>query len=234
MEGIRAGLAAAVPVLGSVWLHQPVLSLAALGALLTCICDPAGPMRRRLPLLLAFVLIGGLFIGGFGLLRTLGLWVTIGAALPLLFACAYLRVWGQPTQALGNLLAVVLILGSDDQLGLREAARVGGVFMAGGAWALLLTLAIWRIHPYGPARRAVADVWAELAHLTRMVQRLCEMDAPVPSWDGQARGGRGGVRHAIERARGILMETVETRGPASGPAAQNLLRLEAADQLSPP
>ncbi len=231
VEGIRAGLAAAVPVLASVWLHQPVLSLAALGALLTCICDPAGPMRRRLPLLLAFVLMGSIFLGGFGLLRALGLWVTIGAAAPLLFACGYLRVWGQPTQALGNLLAVVLMLGTDEKLGLAQAALVGGVFMAGGAWALLLTLAIWRIHPYGPARRAVADVWAELAHLARMVQRLCEVDAAVPAWDGQARGGRGGVRHAIERARVVLMETVDTRGPASGPAAQNLLRLEAADQI---
>ena len=231
VEGIRAGLAAAVPVLASVWLHQPVLTLAALGALLTCICDPAGPMRRRLPLLLAFVLMGGLFLGGFGLLRAAGFWPTIVVAAPLLFACAYLRVWGQPTQALGNLLAVVLMLGTDEKLALPDAARIACVFMAGGAWALLLTLAIWRIHPYGPARRAVADVWAELAGLARMLQRLCEIDAPVPAWDGQARGGRGGVRAAIEKARGILMETVETRGPASGPAAQNLLRLEAADQI---
>ena len=231
VEGVRAGLAAAVPVMASVWLHQPVLSLAALGALLTCICDPAGPMRRRLPLLLAFVLLGSVFLGGFGLLGTLGVWVTIATATPLLFTCAYARVWGQPTQALGNLLAVVLVLGTDEKLSLGAAAQVAAVFMAGGAWALLLTLAIWRIHPYGPARRAVADGWAELAHLTRRVQRLCEVDAPVAAWDDQARGGRGGVRDAIERARCVLMDTVGVRGPASGPAAQNLLRLEAVDQI---
>jgi uncharacterized membrane protein YccC len=231
VEGIRAGLAAAIPVLASVWLNQPVLTLAALGALLTCICDPAGPMRRRLPLLLAFVLGGGCLLGGFGVLRAQGLIMTIAFAAPALLACAYLRVWGQPTQALGNLLAVVLLLGTDEKLSLAHAALVAGVFIAGGAWALLLTLAIWRIHPYGPARRAVADVWAELAALARMIQRLCEADADVPAWDGQARGGRGGVRAAIERARTTLMETVDTRGPASGPAAQNLLRLEAADQI---
>ena len=48
VEGIRAGLAAAVPMAASVWFHRPDLTLAALGALLTCIVDPAGPMRRRL------------------------------------------------------------------------------------------------------------------------------------------------------------------------------------------
>ena len=53
IEGVRAGLAAALPVAASVWLEQPLLSLAALGALLTCICDPGGPWRRRLPVLLA-------------------------------------------------------------------------------------------------------------------------------------------------------------------------------------
>jgi hypothetical protein len=231
VEGIRAGLAAAIPVAASVWLTQPILSLAALGALLTCICDPAGPMRRRLPLLLAFVIFGGLFIGGFGLLRSAGIVATVAVATPLLLACAYLRVWGQPTQALGNLLAVVLLLGTDDALGWRTALEVAAVFMAGGAWALLLTLAIWRIHPYGPARRAVADVWAALADLTRMVLRLSEQEASVAAWEAQARSGRGAVRSAIERARTILMETVETRGPSSGPAAQNLLRLEAADQV---
>ncbi len=231
VEGIRAGLAAAVPVAASVWLQQPVLTLAALGALLTCICDPAGPMRRRLPLLLAFVVVGGLFLGGFGLVRQAGIAATVAAALPLLLACAYLRVWGQPTQALGNLLAVVLLLGTDDVLGWRQAGGAALVFMAGGAWALLLTLAIWRIHPYGPARRAVADVWAALADLVRMAQRLTEQEAAPPAWEGQARGGRGRVRHAIENARAILMDTVDARGPSSGPAAQNLLRLEAADQV---
>jgi hypothetical protein len=231
VEGIRAGLAAAVPMAASTYFHQPVLTLAALGALLTCICDPAGPMRRRLPLLLIFIIAGGLLLGGFGVLRTAELVPTVAAAAPALFACAYLRVWGQPTQALGNLLAVVLLLGTDRPVGPHEALLQAGVFMAGGFWALLLTLVIWRIHPYGPARRAVADVWAELARLTRMAQLLCEADARQPDWEGQARSGRGGVREAIERAREILMTTVDTRGPASGPAAQNLLRLEAADQV---
>ena len=231
VEGIRAGLAAAIPVAASVWLNQPVLTLAALGALLTCICDPAGPMRRRLPILLTFVLAGGLLLGGFGLLRQAGMIATTATAIPILFACAYLRVWGQPAQALGNLLAVVLLLGTDDPLPWRTALAVAAVFIAGGAWALLLTFALWRIHPYGPARRAVADVWAALASLARMTRDLSREEATTAAWEAQARAGRGNVRIAIERARTVLMETVQARGPSSGPAAQNLMRLEAADQI---
>ncbi len=231
VEGIRAGLAAAAPVAASVWLHQPVLSLAALGALLTCICDPAGPMRRRLPVLILFIVAGGLMLGGFQRLRLAGVAPALALAAPSLFACAYLRVWGQPLQAVGNLLAVVLLLGTDDPLGTRQAATDGAAFMSGGLWALLLTVVIWRIHPYGPARRAVADVWADLALLTRHVGDMCAGNAPVQDRENAARADRGAVREAIERARATLMDTVAARGTSSGPAAQNLLRLEAADQM---
>ncbi len=236
VEGVRAGLAAALPVAASVWLDQPILSLAALGALLTCICDPGGPLRRRLPLLIGFVTIGALLLGGFGLVRSAGIALTLAAAAPALFGAGFLRIWGAPAAALGNLLAVVLLLGTDAPLDLPTAAITAALFAAGGIWALLLTLLFWQLHPYGPARRAVADVWDALAAFTRMLLRLVEAEAAgrprdTTAWEIQARAGRGAVRNAIENARAVLQGTVDTRGSASGPATQNLLRLEAADQL---
>jgi len=236
-EGVRAGLAAALPMAASVWLGQPLLSLAALGALLTCIVDPGGPLRRRLPIQLVFIVAGAVLLGGFGLLRSAGIAATVVAAFPVLFATGFLRVWGAPAMALGNMLAVVLLLGTDNPLTLWQAMAVAGVFAGGAAWALLLTLALWQIHPFGPARRAVADVWDAEAQLVRMLQSLVEQSGgeqsphPHAGWDVQARAGRGGVRSAIERARTVLMDTANTRGPDSGPGVQNLLRLEAADQL---
>jgi uncharacterized membrane protein YccC len=231
VEGVRAGLAAAVPIGIGFWLNRPDYSLAALGALLTCICDPVGPMGRRLRLLVAFAALGGLLLAGFGVLRAAGIATTVVAAAPALFICAYLRVWGQAGQALGNLLAVVLLLGADKPLSLAQAASVAALFAAGGLWALVLTIVIWRIHPYGPARRAVADVWAALAAQARVLQSLSAGDAGPEAWAREARIGRGNVRACIEYGRTVLMDTLHARGAAGGTAAQNLLRLEAADQV---
>jgi uncharacterized membrane protein YccC len=236
IEGVRAGLSAALPVAASVWMHQPLLSLAALGALLTCICDPGGTLRRRLPVLVGFVAAGALLLGGFGFLRGYGIVPTVLLAGLVLFCLGYLRAWGAATQALGNLLAVVLLLGTDDPLSASLALDVGVLFAAGGVWALLLTLFFWRIHPFGPARRSVADVWDSLAAHARMLQRLLETETTghelsVQAWEAQARAGRGSVRAAIERARDTLMDTAESRGAVSGPAAQNFMRLEAAEQV---
>ncbi len=232
VEGIRAGLAAALPIVAAGWFDRPGLALAALGALLTCVCDPAGPIRRRLPILLGFGLVGALLLGGFGLLRGAGIAATTAVALPTLATASFLRVWGQPTQALGNLLAVVMLFGTDRALGWREAGDAAISFAAGSFWALLLTVVIWRIHPFGPARRAVADVWAEQARFVRRLLALAALpDVQLRAWEAQARASRGSVRAAIERAREILTDTIDRSGPGSGPAAQNLLRLEAADQV---
>jgi uncharacterized membrane protein YccC len=234
IEGVRAGLAAALPMAASAFLHAPILALAALGALLTCIVDPGGPLRRRLPVLLAMALGGGVLLGGFGMLRGMGIGVTLAAAVPALFWAGFLRVWGQATLSLGNLLAVVLLLGTDDTLAPGRAAEATALFAAGGAWSLLLALLLWRIYPYGPARRAVASVWLELAGLVRRIGLVAGKPAGAAAadgWDVQARAGRNTVRTAIEQARDTLLATLDSRGLISGPAAQNFVRLEAADQL---
>ncbi len=57
-EGVRAALSIAAIVAADQWLHWPPLLEAALGALLTCLGDSGGPIRRRLPALLAFALLG--------------------------------------------------------------------------------------------------------------------------------------------------------------------------------
>ena len=230
-EGLRAALSIAVIVAADQWAHWPPLLEAAVGALLTCLGDSGGPFRRRLPALLTFALLGAAVTAGFGLLRGFGLPIAISAACLGIFACSFARVWGQTPLQTGNLLVVVLILAMDEPRDLAEAVLLAGMFGAGSLWAVLLTMVIWRIHPFRPARRAVSDAYRATARLVADLRTLVEGNAAPEMWEAHARGHRRAVRDTIERARTAVQDTLRVRGQASARAYQGLLRIETIDQI---
>jgi uncharacterized membrane protein YccC len=232
-EGVRAGLSVAVLVAANGALHAPILLEAGLGALLTCLCDAGGLIRRRVPALLAFAAIGGALIAGLGLLRPIG-YPLIPLACLGIFLFSLARVYGQSGQQVGNLLSVVLVLALDHSFHtLQPALKLSGAFVGGSLWALLLTMVIWRLHPNRPARQAVARVYLALAALCDDLHGVLARDAPAGPelWERHARSHRRAVREAIELARTMISERLRVGGMHSRPAAQSLLRLEAAEQM---
>ena len=237
-EGLRAALSVAVIVAVGTLLHQPLAAVAALGALLTCLCDPGGPLRARLGPLLGFAVLGAAAAGGFGLARAGGIAVALPLAALAIFACSFARVFGQAGLQMGNLITVMVVIGLDQPLAPGTAATVAGLFLAGGLWASLLTLAIWRIHPYGPARRALASAYRTLGRLADDLHALLAAAAAATAsprieearWAAHARTFRRAAREAIEAARTTVLGTLRARGPASRRGTEVLIRLEAADQ----
>ncbi len=232
-EGVRAGLSVAVIIALNEYLNFAPLREAALAALLTCICDPGGPIRRRIPVLIAFALTGAAITAIYGLLREFGPIVALPLGVFGLFCSSFARIYGQAPQQLGGLLATVQILSLDrGNPSPAEAAILAASFIAGAVWAILLTMVIWRIHPFMPARRAVAEAYRQLSELTRDLHGLIQAPAlPGTAWEAHARIHRRATREAIETARTAVMDTLRARGAASNRAAQAIIRVEAADQI---
>lgn len=231
-EGVRAGLAVAVTVLAGELLGLPHFGLAALGALLTCFADPGGPVRRRAPAVLAFAFLAGTAYGFFGWLRADGVLVAAPIAGVAIFCACYARVYGQAGLQVGNFLSVVIVLALDyPSTSMLMAAEHGANMFAGALWAALLTLGIWQIHPYQPARRALADVATKLARLTRDLARLAELEETVAAFEAHSALHRRGVRDAIESARGVAIDTFRRRGVVSRRAAQVSVRLQTLEQV---
>jgi uncharacterized membrane protein YccC len=230
-EGIRAALACALVILADEWLHWPPLVYMALAAFFTCLCDIGGPIRFRVPALLAFTGLGAAIWVCFGLLRDLGLPVVLPLAFLGLFCLGLARVWGAGATAVGNILSIVLVVSVGQPLTGHGALQVGAMFLCGGLWATLLTMVVWRLHPYRPARVAVADGWRRLAGLAADQRRLLLDGAGTEAWDAHGRAHRRAVREEIEHARTIVLDLVSMRGRLSLRGGQALLRLEACDQL---
>ena len=229
-EGARAALAVAAIMLVNEWLQVPVLVEAALGALLTCLADAGGPIRRRVPALLAFGVLGAGVTAGFGLLRPLGLPVVVPLATLAVFGFSLARVWGQTPMQVGNLLVVVTVLSLDRVEAPSLALLMGGLFGLGSLWAALLTLVIWRLHPFRPTRQAVAEVFRRLSLLVADLLPLLP-EADVATWEAHARAHRRHVRDGIEAARILVTDTLRIRGGGSVRARQSVIQVEAADQL---
>ena len=232
-EGIRAGLSVAVIIALNEYLAFAPLREAALAALLTCICDPGGPIRRRVPVLLTFALLGATVTAGYGLLRDFGPAVALPLGVFGLFCSSFVRIYGQAPQQVGALMATVQILSLDrGNPSLTEAGILALSFIAGALWAILLTMVIWRIYPFLPARRAVAEAYRQLSRLTGDLLTLVRTEIiSDAAWEAHARIHRRAARDAIEAARTAVMDTLRSRGAASNRAAQLVIRLETADQI---
>jgi uncharacterized membrane protein YccC len=232
-EGMRAGLSVAVIIALDQYLQFPPLREAALAALLTCICDPGGPIRRRVPVLLIFALTAAAVTAGYGLLRDFGPAVALPLGVFGLFCSSFVRIYGQAPQQVGALMATVQILSLDrGNPSLTEAAILAAAFIGGALWAILLTMVLWRIYPFLPARRAVGEAFRRESELVRDLLGLVRTPAiSDAAWEAHARIHRGATREAIEAARTAVMSTIRSRGAASNRAAQAIIRLETADQI---
>gem|GEM_PF-344563 len=259
IEGIRAALSVAVIMAVSEILQWPVLHESALAALLTCLCDPGGPIRRRIPVLIGFAIAGAIVTVLGGLVRDVDLgsglwgapwdtpWNAPWAVLPFgvvcLFGLSFARVYGQAQLQLGALLSVVLLLSFDPPRHAADDTWLVAMAFAGGAlWATVLTLAIWPVYPFHQARLAVGRAYVTLAALTLDLRRLTRDAIPSgetpaaetragQTWATHARVHRRAVRDALEAANLAVMDTLRARGANSPRATQSLIRLGAADQV---
>ena len=223
IEGLRAAVAVSAMVAASFALQQPILGWAAFGAFWTCLADPGGSGPERFPTLGRFAAMGSLMAGLTSLSGGLGLWISAPLLFAAAMACGAIRLSKRVTNQVSVLSTVVAVVAIDFPRDGLHALMLGGIFLSGSLFAILLC-AIWRVHPYAAARRAVSAVYRELAFTA--AQDFRGRSGSDPTLARQ----RAAVRDSIERARGVLDRTVAGRNDR---AARAWLQsaLECADRI---
>ncbi len=222
-RGVRALLA-----IGSVMAVCHVLGkapqAAALGAFDALLVDNGGPYRPRLTTM-ATVLLGGSLALIAGCLVPASLWWVIAATLAMCWLVTYARVLSQPVASSSVLIMVSYFAGlGGTQHTLAGALAAAGMVLLGGGWAVLLSLVLWPLDPFRPARLAVARCYVAMAEFTAVLATGESTEAAGYEWQRHQ-------RKRIEEARLALAATA-ARAPSRTVRARNLaVLLETSDML---
>jgi len=231
-RGLRAGVALCAPIVLGDLAGIPDMGWAGLGGFEAIVADAGGPYRTRLGSLVTLSLGGaaGLFIGS---ITGTHLAVSIPVTVLFCFVWSYLAVLGQPFTSAGVLVQVIFFCGIGAPThDWHEALNHALLLLAGGAWAGMLSLFLWPLDAYRPARAAVSSCYEELASFLGSVAELAAREhQPAVLWHRLARHHQFRVRKAVEKGWEAVAAIRARRQADTHQGHQLVVLLEHADLL---
>lgn len=228
-RGLRAGLAVGSAMLVCHAFNLPAAG-AALGAFDSLLVDNGGPYRTRLATMLT-TLLGGSVALILGAILPKELAIVVPVTMAVCFVTIFARVIAQPMASSSVLIVVLYFAGlGGAQHTLRGALFTVALVLAGGAWAMLLSLFFWPLDPFRPARLAVSATYLSLANLSAELAAHVN-DEVFDSAIHAAHEGRRRHRLRVEEAR-LALSATSARAPSRTNRARNLtVLLETSDML---
>jgi uncharacterized membrane protein YccC len=229
-RGLRAGFAVATAMIVCRLLHHP-MGWAALGGFEATLVDNGGPYRSRLNTI-ATVIFGGALCGIIGTLVPQNLFAAAVITAIVCFAVTFARVASQP---IANTAVIILVIyfagfGSADRT-LPAALSNTSFYILGGLWAAAISLFLWPVDPFRPARLEVAACYDLLADFTANLHTTAPTRAAHDDDHAHAVDFKRQLRRRIEQAHAALSATA-ARAPVRTVRARNLsVLLETVDQL---
>jgi len=225
--GLRAALAVAAPMLAASQLGPLVMTWATLGGFGVVLVDKGGAYRTR-----ATAMTAAAFGGALGVL--VGSLAAGTVATPMVVAlgtgvCAMAATWPGPAVAVGNTIAVQLIVAATLPRELAHPWLSSLGFLAGGAWVVFLALVLWPVRVYRPARLAATRCVREVArHAADIAARD---DADPAGWRDAVTRRHRTIRETLETARAVLAATRRGRRGEIGRGERLLVIVEAVDPI---
>jgi uncharacterized membrane protein YccC len=221
MRGLRAGVAVAAAMIVCRMLGKP-MGWAALGGFEAILVDNGGPYRSRLQTL-ASVMVGGALACVVGAMASTPLVLAVVVTGAFCFAITFARVVSQPIASTSVIVIVLYFAGFGGSAHtLHDALGNALAYVLGGAWTAVLSLGLWQVDPFRPARRAVAECYDVLANFTAGVR-----------WTEHGSTEREAQRmrtHELQRAMRLKMETA--RAALESTAARTTARTVRARNLT--
>jgi uncharacterized membrane protein YccC len=205
-EGLRAACAATSMLMLGYLLHNPLFAWASIGAFWTCLADAAGSNRMRFASMLSFAVLSTVCGGITAFASGAGTLAATAAILLFSTAGALARIWGAAAAQVGILAATACVVMVDKPMHHgHDIVLFLAIYLSGCLFAVVLSLTVWRIHPFGPSRDALRAVYGRLADIALDSARLLRREtADFGEWARHAATYRAQARAALETARKAL------------------------------
>lgn len=210
LAGLRASIATVLPLVASMVFHFEAGLWLCLGGFNASFADKGGSYRSRASSMSAALLmcalgatLGGLAGGHPALALFVALvWVT---------ACSFAGVYGAAANIVGNTGASTFVISlALPSPTVSEAFERGGAVALGALGAMVLSLVLWPIRPYRPARRAVAECYRSVALYATELALLRGSEASP--WQALIQRNHARIREALEVAGSTLAAIRRGRG----------------------
>jgi uncharacterized membrane protein YccC len=195
-----AGVAA--PLIVGVLIRMPLGGLAvASGALNVSYSDGSDPYEQRAKRMLAASALCAVAVMAGGLAGHHN-FAAILLATVWAFGSGMAVALGSTGESLGVISLVVLIIYSAQSLTPARALQAGGLAFAGGLIQMLLSLALWPVRAFEPERRALANLYRQLAQAATSPAELMKGPPAIEaSTQAQAALAARATDHTIDSER---------------------------------
>jgi uncharacterized membrane protein YccC len=235
-RGLRAGISVGMAMVVCRMLHRP-MGWAALGGFEAVLVDNGGPYRSRLNTI-ATVLLGGALCGIIGTMAPQEIVLAAIITAAVCFAVTFARVAAQPFASTAVVIMVIYFAGFGAVDRTWHGASANALaYILGGIWSGVLSLFLWPVDPFRPARLEVAESYELLAafagsiHVDTAQEVGTTTHAAHDDDHPRATDFKRQLRQKFEAAREALGATA-ARAPARTIRARNLsVLLETADML---
>lgn len=231
-RGLRAGFAVATAMIVCRIFHHS-MGWAALGGFEATLVDNGGPYRSRLNTM-ATVIFGGALCGAIGTLVPQNLITAAIITAAVCFVITFARVASQPIASTAVIILVIYFAGYGTESRTLTAALANTSFyMLGGLWAAAISLFLWPVDPFRPARLEVATCYDLLSDFTASLHTAAPPSTHAAHDDDHAHAVdfKRQLRARIEQAHAALNATA-ARAPVRTVRARNLsVLLETVDLL---
>ena len=227
--GLRAGLATVLPLLVASLLGWPAGFWMGIAGFSVTLADKGGAYRTRAKAMGTLTLLAALAAGVGGAVGTHPA-LSVAVVLVGVTLASYARCYGEGAGLRGMQVSVMLVIAlALPEPGFAALAQRVGFVAVGGLWAMLLSLGLWPLAPYRPARRAVAEVYRVLAFTAEDLARRVAAGAGPTGWAAHSALRHARLRPSIESGRAALAATRLGQTGESRRGEHLLVLLESAD-----